>query len=73
MRKIITSMPAGRVDLSSLMRNFIHTTIRTSETLFTWLKTTISRNSPIQIIEDSLESLFQEKMIPVVSVQKSNQ
>ena len=70
MRKNITSMPAGRVDLSSLMRNSIHTTKRTSENYFAWLKTTVSRKSPIQVIEDSLESLHEEKMIPVVVFHK---
>jgi len=72
MRKISASMPAGRVDLVSRMRNFIYTTKRTSEIHFAWLKSTSSRKSPIQDIEDSLESLFQEKMIPVVLIKKAN-
>ncbi|MPQ49046.1 hypothetical protein GCQ56_18770 [Marinifilum sp. N1E240] len=70
MRKIMTSMPAGRVDLSSLKQNFIHVKKRTGENLFTWLKSMLSRISPIQIIENAEESLHEEKMIPVVVFHK---
>ena len=72
MRKLITSMPAGHVDLSSVLRNFIHTTFRIDESLLIHLKKAISLLSPLQVCIDVLESLFQEKMIPVVLTHKAN-